>query len=581
MVLVSVSLFLLGCPQGESGEDSGGGETTMPVILTVPRGTTFTVESDQTYTVGNGGEIRVEEGGTFNIETKAAVVVKTGGKFVAENKDNISIGDESDTGTNDAGVLIVYGGTAVKLGDTDFAKGVYTSTAGATSLSAELISALGNNAVVSDDAAVTLTQNATITGDTAVPLGVTLVVPNDKTLAVSDSAKLTVYGTLKIAALANINTTGSGSVVLKHGTETYCENRLFVSSSADGSYQWGENTASEITLSGDHIMTLKGGSFTLAKDTRIWTGTTTKIASGATLTLSPSVTYTVAGTFDQEGTFTMAEGNTVVFEHGAGYQKGTAKVLGVEESGSSYQWDTETLSSKITQKDASIELTAGKISVCNPTNVEGWPIETAAKGTTLTINAVYEIGTLNAQGTVNVNDGGELKLTDIESWEADVNTGGKFVVSAGGKIHTGATYMIGTNSDTPIIDLTDGTLTITSTAYTLDGTATFKKDFSLADGQTLTINPEKHLIVAGGAALTAIGNTKIVGTLDSSQITIENGGAIHIPATGVPDGSNFIASTGAPFGVSDDMLKVLPGVYRLIKYDYSGKSFWRQQEQDQ
>jgi hypothetical protein len=118
MILIGVSLFLPGCPQDESGKDSGGGGGTMSGILTVPSGTTFTVKSGQTYTVGNGGEIRVAKGGDIVIQTKAMLIVKAGGKILAEAEEGTAcINIEPETqAENDNGALIVYEGATVALG---------------------------------------------------------------------------------------------------------------------------------------------------------------------------------------------------------------------------------------------------------------------------------------------------------------------------------------------------------------------------------------------------------------------------------------------------------------------------------
>jgi hypothetical protein len=330
----------------------------------------------------------------------------------------------------------------------------------------------------------------TISGNVRVPFGVTLVVPNGKTLTVSGT--IDVYGTLKAATLSSITPTGNGKVVFKHGTEGYYGNSLFISSDG-GSYQWGAANTDTITLSANNTTTL-AGTFTVTKDTRIETGTITKIAGGAALTLSPNITYTVAGTFDDQGSFVMGESGKVVFEHGAGYKKGTSLFLGTNGF---YQWDNEPSASKITQRASSegppdIELTAGNIFVQNTTDSNAeWPIKTVAKGTTLTINnnATYQIATLDVKGTVNVK--GPLKLTAASFWQEGSN--GEYVFSAGAKAYTGGTtFMIGGSSDSSAIRLTTGTLSVIPTAYTLDGNATFLASFSLSNGQTLTVKGWKY-----------------------------------------------------------------------------------------
>ncbi|MFP3090713.1 hypothetical protein LQZ21_10345 [Treponema sp. TIM-1] len=170
-------------------------------------------------------------------------------------------------------------------------------------------------------------------------------------------------------------------------------------------------------------------------------------------------------------------------------------------------------------------------------------------GGSLTLGSGTPTGDL--KGTIEIRAGGvlrDLKAGGGSLW--DTESTGSFVFKAGSEGYrgSGTTPIIGHGDDTTAaIALVTGALTLKTTGYELDGTATLQSAFPIFATETLDIRSNSTLTISGTTvALTILGKATIAGTIvgsNSGTQTIVVGNVADTAVT-ISGTSNFYANDG-------------------------------------
>jgi hypothetical protein len=500
-VLLSASLFFLGCDTGGDDptteqEDETGKAVTELVLTTYfakPEAGTASVNvlagntqytgavawkygaspdtlaagavfaQDTVYTA----EVTLTATGDY---TFAGVAAKTAGSSAFTYADLTTVANAAGTATGIT-VTVVFPATKTAAQQAEDLKNALT---GAT--------VSGTTVTLGDDFSVTGTAQS----PTVVPVGVTLAT-GTYTLTVADTKGLSVAGIVTVAGKLDVagtlNVTGAVNV------------------EEDGEYVFqatgtGTSTGNITIESGGEVVSVDGSDMA-------GTGWTVVQAGGKAYKNNKEAMF--VGDSDDNAMIRLASGSVSTNNSGYALAGGAATLLG--DFGVT---DGKTLS---VAADATLNVFAGS----GILNVEG----------------VLDVaGTLNVAGAVNVKSGGEYVFqatgTGTSTGDITVKDGGeilsidgsnmtgtgKTIVQAGGKSYTRTSaaakvLFIGATSDTsplPIIKLTTGSLSRSSTGYELNGDATLYGEDDVHDDTTywyvrksLNLEANSILRVPGGA----------------------------------------------------------------------------------
>ncbi|MDR1468779.1 MAG: hypothetical protein LBT00_05750 [Spirochaetaceae bacterium] len=307
-VLLGVSLFLLGCPTDADGDDSPGGNwydalgsgfsevgNTVTVAgdvrldkpLTIPAGKTLKIAAGGTLTVVSGGSIVVDAGVGLEVEAGAALAVESGGSLTATAATGVTVAPGA--------ALVVEAAESVVIGSVEFQPGAYAGitevTGSPTSLTAALVTELGDANTSVSGATVTLTAAPTISGSTVtVPFGVTLAVDGSVTLTIGSGKTLTVEGTLDIPDTGEVVVESGGEYVLGANASGTNEGTITIES---GGSTWGKG--GNITGEGVTVVEKGGKAFLDAENgAKIYMIGDAPVLDGEAANLAPIILLTGA-----------------------------------------------------------------------------------------------------------------------------------------------------------------------------------------------------------------------------------------------------------------------------------------------
>jgi cytoskeletal protein CcmA (bactofilin family) len=503
-VLLSASLFFLGCPTDGDDDDPppvpdttpnwydglGDGLTETDNTVTLTADTTLsanlTVPADKTLKIGTGAKLTVPVDITVTL-TGTGALVGTGVTSKLELGTGVTVGG-------------LTAGTYVWYNAGWFDETVYNA---AVTAATELVTALTADKAavdVADATKVNLTDDAEVPGTsgtpTPVPVNVTLAT-GAHTLTVANGKGLSVAGTVTVAGTFDVagtlHVTGNVEVqsggeyqFLSTGSGTISGNITIESGGAVVSVGGGD-----LSGAGWTVVQQGGRAYLDVNKTQMFVGTASdnaamiKLASGTVSTNNSG--YKLEGTATLGTTFPVASTKTLSVAGGA--------ILNVAEA------------SGVLNVAGTLDV-AGTLNVAGTVNVNNggkYVFQATGRGT--------------STGTINIVSGGEV----LSVPGSDMAGTGYTVVEFGGKAYSGADWdnkrtFVGGSGDSPlpIIALTSGSVSTNNHGYELDGAATMygtpasNSQGNFTVGETGNASDSAHkngrLVLKAGSVLTVPGD---------------------------------------------------------------------------
>ena len=343
---------------------------------------------------------------------------------------------------------------------------------------------------IAENKVVTLTADYTISSSLSLPRGVTLFVPAERTLTVSNGASFTVSGTLNLEG--NLNIAIGASVSAQYGDGELVNN--------------GEITLAGSTATGNiATMTVNGGysgrgSIDVGARATVSLPSNTEI--GGSLTVAAGATVTSSGTLTITGTADISSGGKL-----------NATAIEIDSSGrldNSGEIGAVTVDTRATLTMSDSAATVGSMTVYG----------------TLAFESDFSVGSVSGDGLINVSSGCEVTLPSNYSFS------GKIDVADGATLNVGQSEKVGSATiDGDAVLSKEGTTTVITV-----GDATVNGNVSVGSSEKMVVNGTltvaNNLTVEGALQINSAGTVNIN---SNHSMTVESAmsGSGHIYVSGV------------------------------------------------
>lgn len=341
---------------------------------------------------------------------------------------------------------------------------------------------------IAENKVVTLTADYTISSSLSLPQEVTLVVPAERTLTVSNGASFTVSGTLKLEG--NLNIAIGASVSVQYGELVNNGEITLAGSTATG------NIAT-MTVNGGYS---GRGSIDVGARATVSLPSNTEI--GGSLTVAAGAEVTSSGTLTITGTADISSGGKL-----------SATAIEIDSSGkidNSGEIGAVTVDTRATLTMSDSAATVGSMTVYG----------------TLAFESDFSVGSVSGDGLINVSSGCEVTLPSNYSFS------GKIDVADGATLNVGQSEKVGSATiDGDAVLSKEGTTTVITV-----GDATVNGNVSVGSSEKMVVNGTltvaNNLTVEGALQINSAGTVNIN---SNHSMTVESAmsGSGHIYVSGV------------------------------------------------